>query len=1025
MSNFSIKILFFTLSIIGILYIPFLSYKLIPDSTHPLLKISYTWPNASQFSLERKVTSKFEGIFSSLKGIKKLVSKSYMGYGEIFITYDTAANIEKERFEVSTLIRQVHSRLPKGVSYPTISYQRPDDNDIRLLSYSIIQKNDTDPTLFIDKILTPEITKNESVNSIKFEGITSYYYEIQYNTSLINSLRITVNELEQALQNTLTNKSLGKVISTKEIKSQEFLITYNTIQTKEALLDLPIKKVASKIIRLKNIASIIKKKSFPFHLFRINGEQTISFSVIADKSANQITLAKNIKKSISQLEKTSPSYHFVLTHDATTYLKKELKSIFHRTLGSFFFLLLFTIVVYRNMYYVLNLFISLLATLLISVIFFKIFDIAIHVYSLMSISISIGFVIDNAIIAMDHYIRNKDKKIIAPIFAATITTITPLLLITFLEDTIRLNLIDFSWALIIVLTSSIVVSFFLVPSLIKSRHCMGKKKWSLKKIKKLVLFNNLYINIIVFLGKFRKALSIILLLLFGLPLFLLPEQIENSSIYTNFYNNSIGNAYYKDKIRPVLDNYLGGVLKLFVENSLDGNFIENPKRTSLSIRIKTPFGSTISYINTISKKLEESLQMNSSAGIDFFQTTIHDKNAAQIDIYFNVDIESNFPYQLKGFVEKEVLTMGGADFTITGIGQSFGTSLGKSYDSSIVLTGYQYEKLNSYAAIVKKKLEKNNRIENVTIQSEHSWFVNTKKKYVSKNSSIHTRKILNSLYNNYSSKEIGSYKIDQSKIPIRLVSNMKYQNSSYSMFNTPFYTNASLLHKPAYDLKFKLIEVPDKIVKKNQEYQLALQYEFKGTNKHNELVKKEIVKEFQKSFISGFTIKNEDPNSFGSKDKNLYIPILICLFSIFSICAILLESFTKSLLIVSTVPITFIGLFFSLYYLKIGFSSGVYGGLILLVGLLVNSSIFIINEYLNYHKKLSSKKSYLKAFNKKIVPIIITIISTIVSLIPFLISDTSNNFWYPFAITICIGLFFSIITIIFILPIYLIPNKQV
>lgn len=1025
MSRFSIKIVFFTLSLLGVFCLPFLSYKLIPDTVYPSLKVSYSWPGASQYAIERNVTSKLEGSFASLNNLKNIFSRSYSGYGEVFISYDTSINIEQERFYVATLLRQIHSDLPKGVSYPSISYQRPNDSDIRLISYSMIPKVDAqDHRQFIDKILTPKITQNEAVNAIRFEGIPSYYYEIQYDLPLLNSLRITVDELKQCLDNALSNKNLGIVVDTKSNNQEEFLIMNSTIRSKKELDELVLKKIKTKIIRLKDVAKLSEKNNDPIHLYRINGQETISFSIIADRNANQITLASILKESIKQLEKEHTEYHFIVTHDATVHLKKELNSIFYRTLASLFFLLLFTIAIYRNFRYVVYLFISLFATLFISFIFFKIFNISIHIYSLMSIAISIGFVIDNAIITIDHYSRNRNKKVLLPIFAATITTITPLLLIAFLEDTVRLNLKDFSWALIVVLTSSLIVSFFLIPSLIPLQK-RNEKKWSFKKLKNLFFFNQRYIAAIFFFRKFRVVISFILLFLFGLPLFLLPEYMSGESSFAKVYNRTIGNEYYKNEMRPTIDTYLGGVLKLFVENSNDGDFLGAPKRTSISVRIGTPFGSDIEYVNTICKKIETALYTNLSSGIDFFETTIYDKRSAEIEVFFLPNGASNLPYLLKGFLEKETLTISGIDFTVFGIGQPFGTSNGVHYDSSIIVTGYDYERLQEYTTWLSKKLQKHNRIENIVIQSERSWFSNYKKKYVVNTIDTRTNRLLNNFYNNYGIQELGNYTINGDKVPVRLFASLQKENSSYTVLSKQLNVNDSLFYKPSYDLQFDLKNIPDKIVKKNQEYQLALQYEFKGTNKHSDLVKKEIIDQAKAYFKAGFDVKNGDAWAFGSGDKKLYIPLLICVFIIFSICSILLESLKKSLLIVSTIPITFIGLFFSLYYLEIAFNSGVYGGLILLVGLLVNAAIFIINEYSNNIKKLGSIKSYIKAFNKKIVPIVITVISTIVGLIPFVISDDTSNFWYPFAVTICLGLIFSLVTIICVLPIFIIPNKKI
>lgn len=1024
MSRFSVKILFFTISLIGLLCVPFLSYKLIPDRTLPSLKISYSWKNASQYSIEKKVTSKLEGAFSTLKNVKKIHSESHPEYGEIFLEYDKSVDIEQERFNISTILKQITVNLPKELSYPRISYQRPESNDIRLLSYSITSKNDSDDiNRFIEKTLRQNVNKKEGVKSITFEGVPNSFYEIQYDLYTLNTLGITENEIISTIQNDLYPDFLGNIINHKFSKKIKFPISLSGIQSIEKLNNLILKRIDSKIIRLKNVATIVKKKTSPINKFRINGSNTISFSIIADKSVNQIALANELKRTIHEINKNHNDYNFILTHDSTNFLKKELKSISLRTLISFIFLFLFTIVIYRNISYVLTLFISLISTVLVSFILFKILNIDIHIYSLMALVISIGFVIDNSIIAIDHYLHNRNRKIIIPLIAATLTTIVPLFFINFLDDDIKLNLIDFSWVLIIVLAISLFSSFFLIPALIQSKIISSTKTTS-TKLKTIISINKYYISILFFFRRYRILLSLLLIILFGIPFFLLPEKIENNSIISQIYNKTLGSNLYIDNIKPITDNYLGGALKLFIENASGRDFIENPKRLNLSIRINTPFGSTIEYIDNICVKFEKTLAQNAKLGIDFFQTRIINKNSAQIDIYFNSDTSSaNFPFKLKGFLEKESLTMSGTDFYIFGVGKPYGTKSVSALDGNLVITGFNYEKLVEYADEVKRKLEQNTRINNVLIKSETSWFLNNSKKYNLDFTLDNNREMYDYFYKNYSLKQIGDLNFNMNKYSLKIASNKRNKNTSYDILNNSIKFNDSSIYKPKYNLKFKLSSTPEKIVKKNQEYQLVLQYKFMGTYKHNQLVKKEIVNEFNSIFSPGFQIRDGNPENKIVQDKTTIFSLLVCIFAIFSICTILLESFRKSILIILIIPITFIGLFFSLYYFEIGFNYGVFSALILLVGLLVNSSIFIINEFSLNTKKHHQTKAFLKAFNKKIIPILITIASTVVGLIPFLIYKTANNFWYSFAITICIGLAFSTIVILFILPIYLIPKK--
>ncbi len=1024
MSNFSIRLIFFTLSVIGILCIPFLSYKLIPDTFNPSLRISFTWNNASQYTIESKVTSKIEGALLALKGIKRISSKTSSGYGQIFLEFEESSNIENERFNTSAIIRQIYPGLPKDVSYPKITYQRPNNTDVTLLSYSITSnESDLKVKEFINKILTPLLSKNEGVKSVNYEGLSKDFYKIEYDAFKMELLGVSENDIKKVLVEELNPEELGEVLNSSEKTSNKTPVSLRSSKSIEDLYEIPISKQDNKIIKLKDVASISIQKENEINFFRINGTKTIGFSIIADKSANQIRLANRVKQQVKTLKSGHKQYNFILTRDSSTRLKKELNEIVFRTLISFAFLFVITLIFYRNLSYLKTLFLSLIATLLVSAIFFKILKIDIHIYSLMSIAISLGFVIDNSIIMMDHYVKNNNRDAFIPIFAATLTTLTPLFLILFADDTVKNNLLDFSSTIIVILISSLLTSFFLIPSLL-NQVLPIKSKERISKIRRVIILNNLYLRGILKIRKHKIIVTLILFFLLGVPFFLLPESIQNETLFAKAYNTTFGSTYYNDKIKPKVDVYLGGALKLFVENSSQQNFVENPKRIRVSLRIHTPFGSTFSYINEICQYFEQVIHKNRSVGIDYFQSRIYNKRNAQIDVFFNNEQElSELPFLFKGFIEKESLTMSGVNFTVFGVGRPFSTASGETIDSTIKLTGFDYKQLNDIAKSIITALEQTPRIEEIKLKSEFTWYENTHQKYVIKRLRSNQQEILPNIHKNYSEKKIGVYKIEDELIDLKLISKTALQNDNYTMLNKQIRLSDTFMYKTKYNFKYDLIDVPQSIIKKNQEYQLLIQYKFKGTHKHSELVQKEVISSFKDKLPSGFDIENGSP-TFDFEQNQLIIPLLICLFLIFSICTILFESFRKSLFVILIIPISFIGVFFCLYKLDIGFNYGVYAALILLIGLLVNSSIFIISELLKYNRTNTIQKSYIKAFNNKIIPILITIFSTVVGLTPFIQIDGENNFWHTFAITVCIGLGFSILTIVFILPIYLIPNRK-
>lgn len=147
---------------------------------------------------------------------------------------------------------------------------------------------------------------------------------------------------------------------------------------------------------------------------------------------------------------------------------------------------------------------------------------------------------------------------------------------------------------------------------------------------------------------------------------------------------------------------------------------------------------------------------------------------------------------------------------------------------------------------------------------------------------------------------------------------------------------------------------------------------------------------------------------------------------IFVICSILFESLRQPLAIVLLVPIAFIGVFLTFYLFDINFDQGGLAAFVMVAGLVVNSGIYIVNDFNNF-KKVTTHYSimcYVKAFNYKCMPVFLTILSTVLGLVPFLWSGQHDVFWYAFAAGTIGGLVFSLLAVFFYLPLFLKFNSQ-
>ncbi|HEY9122703.1 MAG TPA: efflux RND transporter permease subunit, partial [Bacteroidales bacterium] len=215
------------------------------------------------------------------------------------------------------------------------------------------------------------------------------------------------------------------------------------------------------------------------------------------------------------------------------------------------------------------------------------------------------------------------------------------------------------------------------------------------------------------------------------------------------------------------------------------------------------------------------------------------------------------------------------------------------------------------------------------------------------------------------------------------------------------------------------------ICKENQQYRLILAYDYIGDYMMSNNFQKRIIEEIEPKLPIGYSIKtNNDFFFWDTQSKKQYWLLFLVIAIIFFIGAVLFESLALPFAVILMIPISYIGLFLTFYLFEINFDQGGFAAFILLSGITVNAALYIINDYNNLRRKYKNtgrdpKMFYYKAFNYKITPILLIILSTALGLVPFLWGGQKEVFWPAMAAGTIGGLLFSMIGIVFYLPLLL------
>ena len=274
----------------------------------------------------------------------------------------------------------------------------------------------------------------------------------------------------------------------------------------------------------------------------------------------------------------------------------------------------------------------------------------------------------------------------------------------------------------------------------------------------------------------------------------------------------------------------------------------------------------------------------------------------------------------------------------------------------------------------------------------------------------------------------GNIVYDNQPEMLKLTSRQSKEYDVWSLANIPLEINGH-----SYKLAdFATVEKglsPQKVAKEDQQYRLCLQYEYIGSGEQGRKLLKKDLEEFNAGLPMGYMAEDEQQSwSWGQKDNKQYALLLIVIAIIFFTTSILFNSLKQPLAIIFVIPISYIGVFLTFYLFGLNFDQGGFASFVLLCGITVNASIYIMNEYndiRNRFPKLKPVRAFVKAWNVKIIPIFLTVVSTILGFIPFMVGTGKEAFWFPLAAGTIGGLIMSVLGIFIFLPIFTLKKERV
>ncbi len=467
------------LVVVGILSLSRMGVDEFPNVAFPVVVVQTSYPGAAPESVESDVTRKLEESINSVSGLKDISSRSYQGLSVVIAEFNLSEDLSRVTNDVRDKVNAIKPFFKDDVKDPIVSKFDPADSPI--ISYAIFNPNMTfkDLSTFVEQKLKRRIETVRGVGQVNIIGSTKRELQIQLNPDKLRAYNISIEQLIQRLRSENLELPAGLIGGYKDSKFEKNLQLQGKLKNIQDFNNIVIGTDNGNVVYLNQVASIQDAESELSNLALYNGKRAIAIDILKAKNENTIQVAQNLQKRIADIQTELPKGTTIeLIRDASQSISKNVKNV-QKTILEGAILTIAIVFLFLNSWRStvitgLTLPISIIGTFA----FMYMFGFTINVITLMALSISIGLLIDDAIVVRENIMRHiymgKDhiqasldgtKEIGLAVIATTFSIVAVFLPVGLMGGIIGQFFYQFGITVVVAVLISMFVSFTLDPML--------------------------------------------------------------------------------------------------------------------------------------------------------------------------------------------------------------------------------------------------------------------------------------------------------------------------------------------------------------------------------------------------------------------------------------------------------------------------------------------------------------------------------------------------------------------------------
>jgi len=517
---FSLVILLF-----GAIGMTFLGIREFPSVDPPIISVNTSYPGANSDVIETQITEPLEQSINGIPGIRTLTSSSSQGRSRITVEFELSVDLETAANDVRDKVSQAQRYLPRDCDPPTVSKADADASPIMMIAVKSPKRSLLELSEIAELTFKEQLQTVSGVSSVDIWGEKRYAMRIWLDPAKLAGYQMTPLDVRNAILRENIELPAGSI----EGNTTELTIrTLGLMTTPHEFNELIIKQSGQQIIRVRDIGRAELSPEDLRGIMKMDGIPMVATVIIPQPGANHIDIVDDIYDRLEFIKKDLPDdVEIEIGFDNTKYIRSSIDEVKTTIYLAFSLVVVIIFIFLRDWRTTIIPILVIPVSLVGSFFIMYLAGFTINVLTLLAIVLSIGLVVDDAIVMMENiYVKIEQgmspmeagikgaNEIFFAIIATTITLVAVFFPIVFLEGMTGRLFREFS----IVIAGAVAISSFvaltLTPMLstkILKTHGKRGKMYNYSE-KFFVKFNDRYKNALEkFLNRKYISLSILLL----------------------------------------------------------------------------------------------------------------------------------------------------------------------------------------------------------------------------------------------------------------------------------------------------------------------------------------------------------------------------------------------------------------------------------------------------------------------------------------------------------------------------------